>query len=227
MNKITVKHLVDFNRKTPRTRQTLVNNIKAPQIKNNDDNSGGDYWTSALSCISKAFVDNPEGLISGKIDELIAKVEMYDIQNTKKMFQQNIKILQSFEEFDFNMLKPLTKLAFLKKPKDKSIVLIHELPLFAKPQHVFTFEDNNIEKIGAIWFVAKSKGFSPHELAMITDLLYRYLKVNYSEKYEIASNYCVAIDVNGVNSISYSQVATGEIKSLLIQIVEEIKAYLN
>src|SRR5690606_7289437 len=121
---ITVKHLIDFNRKTTRTRQTLVNNIKTPQIKNNDDSGGGDYWTSALSCISKAFVDNPEDLISDKIDELIAKTEMYGSQNTKTMFQQNIKILQNFEGFDFNKLKPLTKLVFLKKPKDKSIVLI-------------------------------------------------------------------------------------------------------
>ncbi len=223
MNKITIKHLVDFSRKTPRTRQTLVNNIKVPQVKKNDDNGGGNYWISALSCISRAFVENPEDLISNKIDELIAKIEKYDSQNTKKMFQQNIKILQGFEEFNFNELKPLMKLSLLKKPKDKSIVLIQELPLFAKPQHVFTFEENNIKKIGAIWFVAKSKGFSPHELAMVTDLLYRYLKINYSKNNEISYNYCLAVDVNTINSISYSQVAAGEIKSSLIQIVKEMK----
>src|SRR5690606_39323086 len=124
MNKITITNLVDFSRKTPVGRQTLVNNLKTPKVKATDEESGGDYWISALSCISRAFVDNRSNPIGDKIDELIDKIEVHEAKITKDMYQRNINILQNFEEFDFETLKPQTELTYHKKPKDKSIVAI-------------------------------------------------------------------------------------------------------
>lgn len=129
----------------------------------------------------------------------------------------------NWQYFDFNTLIPQSELTYLKKTKDKSIVTIKRLPVFANPHHVYTFEENDIQKVGAIWFVAKLNGFRPEELAMITDLLYRYLNINYSNKYEISMDYCIAVDVNSSNSTSYSPIENREIKSALIPTVDEMK----
>jgi len=223
MNKITITNLIDFTRKTPRGRQTLVDNLKTPKLKSHVEESGGNYWVSALSCISNAYKNNIENLIGDKIDELINKLEDHHAKITKDMYQRNINILQDFEDFDFNRLKPHSKLLYQKKPKDKSIVAIKGLPLFAKPHHVFTFKENDITKIGAVWFVAKLRGLKYDELAMVTELLYRYLDINYSNEYEIANDYCIAVDVNTVNSMNYAQLNNKKIKSLLVRTVGEIK----
>ncbi|MGJ1406875.1 hypothetical protein [Sphingobacterium siyangense] len=222
MNKITVTNLVDFGRKTPKGRQTLINSLKAPKI-NNPDDGGGDYWISALSCLARVFFNNSYNLIGDKIDELIDKIEDAQAKISKDMFQRNIKILQEFEDFDFNTLKPQGKLTAFKKPKDKSIVAIKRLPLFVKPHHVYSFEENEIKKIGAIWFVAKLNGFRPEELAMVTDLLYRYLDINYSDEFEVSMEYCIAVDVNTPSHISYARIENRDIKSALLPTVDEMK----
>ena len=222
MNKITVTNLVDFSRKTPRGRQTLINNLKVPKV-NTPDDGGGDYWISALSCLAKAFSDNVDNLIGNKIEDLIDKIEVHEAKITKDMHQRNINILQDFEGFGFNTLKPQAELTYLKKPKEKSIVIIRRLPLFVKPHHVYAFEENGIKKIGAIWFIAKLHGFKHEELAMVTDLLYRYLDSNYSDNYEISTNYCIALDVNSSHSISYSQIEKGEFSSALMPTIIEMK----
>lgn len=59
---------------------------------------------------------------------------------------QNIHILQKFEEFDFAVLKPI-KFQFQKRPKKQAIVVLKKLPLYAKPNHVFLFEDNDVKKL--------------------------------------------------------------------------------
>lgn len=222
MDKITISNLVDFNRKTPKGRRTLVENLKKTKIKSEKSESGGDYWTSAVSCISKAFAAGNNIEIGEKIDELAEKIENSEAKITKAMFQRNIHILQKFEEFDFGQLKPI-KFQFQKRSKKQSIVVLKKLPLYAKPNHVFLFEDNGVKKIGAIWFVAKLDGFTKDELSMITDLLYRYLEINYSAQYVIATNYCIVVDVNSINISSYAQLENKKAKSSLLQIVDEIK----
>lgn len=225
MEKIAIGKLIDFGRKGVRGRQTLVNNLKTPQVKKKDS-SGGDYWVSALSAISKAFIENENELINERIDELKDKIEGDKIKRIKDGYQRNIDILYNFEEYDFPSLKPGADLAYLKKPKDKSIIAVDGLPLYVDPHHVFTFEEDGVKKIGAIWFVAKLNGFKPEELAMIVDILFRYLNTHYSDKYEIDTNFCLVKDVSILNKIAYTQIMNAELRSPLKQTLEEIKELL-
>lgn len=225
MEKIAIGKLIDFGRKGAIARQTIVNNLKMPQVKK-DDGSGGDYWISALSAISNAFIENKNELINEKVDKLIDKIEEAEAKITKDMFQRNINILYNFEDYDFPSLKPNADLTYLKKPKDKSIIIIKGLPLFVNPNHVFTFEENGVKKIGAIWFVAKLNGFRPEELAIVVDILFRYLDTYYSDKFEIDTNFCLVKDVSILNKISYTQIMNAEVRSPLKQTLEEIKELL-
>lgn len=223
MKKITIKDLVDFKRKeTIKTRQTLINNLKKPVVDRADDDGGGDYWITSLSSIRNAYSNGNNDCILTKIEELIEKVEIADSKQTKDMFQANINILNGIEDFDFSQLKPLAELSYLKKPTDKSIITINHMPFFVKPSHVFLYDDG-VKQIGAIWFVARKGGYNQDELAMVTELLYRYLRVNYSADYEVNNELCIAFDVNSGNFLTYAEIAAGVIASPLIEIVREMK----
>lgn len=221
MEKIAVVKLVEFNRKTPRGQKTLVDKFKVPQPVNPD--GGGDYWISALSSIARSFQLADNEPIAEKIDVLIDKIEDAPTRQVKNMFQANLNILHQYENFDFTSIRPNAELTFLKKPKAKSIVLLRGLPIHAKPSHAYTYEENGKKRIGAMWFVAKLNGFRPDELALFTDILFRYLDINYGDKYQISEQNCTAVDVTTTNAISYSQIHNGEVESPLLATIASIK----
>lgn len=221
MEKIAVVKLVEFNRRTPRGQKTLVDKFKVPQPINPD--GGGDYWISALSSIASSFQLADNGPIAEKMEILIDKIENGSTKQVKNMFQANLNILNHYENFDFANIRPNAPLTFLKKPKAKSIVALKGLPIHAKPSHVYTYEENGKKRIGAIWFVAKLNGFRPDELVLFTDILFRYLDINYSDKYQISEQNCTAVDVTTTNAIPYLQIHNGEIESPLLATISSIK----
>lgn len=221
MEKIAVVKLVEFNRKKPKGQKTLVDKMKIPQPIN--PAGGGDYWISALSSIASSFQLEESGPIVEKIDILIDKIEDASTKQVKNMFQANLNILNHYENFDFASIRPNGRLTFLKKPKAKSIVEIKGLPVYAKPSHVYTYEENGKKRIGAMWFVAKLNGFGPDELVLFTDILFRYLDINYGDKHQINEQHCMAIDVITTKAISYSQILSGEVESSLLATIAAIK----
>lgn len=138
MDKITISHLVEFNRKTPKGRRTLVEKLKKPKIKPEKSEGGGDYWISAVSCISRAFEAGNNIEIGEKIDELLEKIENSDAEITKNMFQRNIHILQKFEDFDFAQLKPIN-FQFQKRSKKQSIVVLKKITIIRETKSRFSF----------------------------------------------------------------------------------------
>lgn len=179
MNKINISNLVDFSRKGAKGKQTMATKFKSPaKVKLKDDDDGGNYWISAVSTISKTF-QSEENQIGQKIDKLIDKLEAHHKKQVKNMYQQNINILNNFEEFDFNSLRPKTKLTFQKRPKENSIVIVEDIPLFADPHHVFTFNAEGENLVGSIWFIAKKNGLTFKELSFASELMHRYLKNHY------------------------------------------------
>ena len=222
MEKVTIKNLIDFQRKTDRTKKTFVNNLK--REKNSVDMSGGgDYWRSCLSAISNTFrYDNPD-LLDEKIELLREKIKYSEIKRIKEQFQRNIDILSNFEDFDFEHIKPKADLTFHKQPKIKSIIDINGFPVEVKPSHVFSFSDNKSDEIGAVWFVAKLDGYKKRELGMFADILYRYLNEHFSNDYFVNPFYCIAVDVFKGQEVRYTKIQKGKIPILLDSTLEEIK----
>ncbi len=223
MEKVPVVKLVEFRRiANPNSKRTFVNNLKKPKISSED--GGGDYWITSVSAISNVFKFNEEKLIHNKIDELREKKEIAHANQSKYMFQRNIDILDGFINFNMAQLKPESKLNFV--PKGETILKINNLPLQVKPHLVFTFEENGFKKIGAVWFIAKLGGFKKDEIGLFTECLYKHLEFNFSKNYKIDFRFCCSVDVINRMSVSYEQIASGAVPSVLDSTIESIKTFL-
>jgi len=228
MEKVTIKNLVDFIRKNDKTRITFMNNLKksdTPDVEK-DSESGGDYWISCTSALAHIFETNNKDFIREKNEFLQHKIDATSDLRTKDRFQKNIDLLSHFEDFDFNNIKPNYVLKYLKKSDEKAILKISGLPVHVNPNHVFTFSKNDEYEIGAVWFIAKKGGFSKTELAMFTDVLFRYLLIHYSTDFKINPNYCVAIDVYKTQLVNYKQILNNDISSNLDNAITEFLSFM-
>jgi hypothetical protein len=209
IEKISLANVVEFKRRSDKSRVTLINNLNKKKKETISDD-GGDYWVIARSAIGNAFKNNNNDLILDKIDEVVEKRNNATATISRNMYQRNISILNSFDKFDFTDFKPDTKLDYL--PKSQSIISIKGVPVQIRPSYVFSYKEKNINKIGAIWFVGKWEKFDMGEVALFTDSLYRYLKFNY-RKFEIEPRYCVTLDFVTKQSINYMQIQNEKIHS--------------
>jgi len=222
MKKLSIKKIIEFKGKSDRAKKTFTQNLKfEKEVKESD--GGGDYWISSLSAISNSYKRNNLQLIRDKVHELEEKFENTDFQRTKTMYGRNIDILIKYEVFDFKIWKPNEQITYIKKHKSDFILTIKGLPIEAVPHHVFSFQDEDIKEIGAIWFIAKLEGYSKIELAMFTDILFRYLKNVFSKDYTLNPRYCIAVDVVNNFAVNYYQIEKGEVPSILDKTIDEIK----
>jgi len=227
MEKITIKKLIEFRRKSDKSRLTLMTNLrkeKAPGIEKPKD-TGGDYWISCISALGKIFLTNDKDFIREKIDYLQTKIDAASDLRTKQRFQKNIDLLVCFEDFDFSSIRPTEKLTYHKKQDDKAILLINDLPLYVNPYHVFSFSNKGINEVGAVWFIAQKNGFTTGELGMFCDVLHRYLVTHFSEDYIINPAYCIAVDIFKCQSINYTHIQSSDIVSFLDSTIEEFRNF--
>lgn len=219
MKNISIKDLVDFRRKSTKSKMTFVYNLGLD--KKMVDGSGGDYWISSISTLSNIFRYNDSSLLDEKIEILLEKIESTTRQPTVSMYQRNINILNGFTDFEIQSIKPTADLNYIKKSESRSLIDINGLQIKATPNHVYSF--NSEKEIGAVWYVAKLHGFNKFELGMFADMLYRYLLLHFSKDYFINPTYCVAIDAIKANKISYEEINNGKIPAILDKTVDEIK----
>ena len=222
MKKISIKKIIEFRGKSDRAKKTFAQNLKLER-ESKESESGGDYWISSLSAISNSYKRNNSQSIKDKVYELENKFENAVYERTKIMYRRNIDILFKYEIFDFKIWQPNEQITYIKKHKSDFVLTIQGLPVEAIPHHVFHFEGDDIKEIGAIWFIAKLDGYREVELGMFTDILYRYLKKNFSEDYIINPRYCISVDVVNNFAVNYYQIEKGEIPSLLDKTIVEIK----
>jgi hypothetical protein len=225
MKKITIKNLVDFRDKSERSRLTFINSFKKDK-KINPDESGGDYWVSCISAINNVFITDDASLLDKKVEELQSRVKETEYKNTKDRWQKNINILEGFRDFDYKSIKPSSKMSFHKKRGLNSIMNIEGLPIESKPQHVFSYTNNESKEIGAVWFLVKKHGYRKSELGMFCDIIHRNLTEHYSDKYKVNPAFCIAVDAYNFQYVSYLQLLKGDIPYLLDNTIDEFKKLL-
>lgn len=221
MKKLSIKELIEFRRKSDRAKKTFIENIKSNKIETPME-GGGNYWITSLSAICNSYKSNDLGLIDEKIDELQAKLSNTKYPITRTMYQRNIAALQKYKSMDIKKVRPSEKLSFLKKSTSNPLLTIKGLQIEARPSHIYAYGRKGEEKIGAVWFTAKINGYQIEEVGMFCDMLYTFLKQNYSKKYELIPNYCIAIDILSGHITDYSLIQRDYIPPLLTSTINEI-----
>jgi len=225
MQKITVKELVSFRRKSARNKKSFAYKLKSRQARDKSDvdsEGGGDYWITSTSCVYNVFKYTDDKLYDNKIEELRAKLTISGDKRIKDMYQRNIDILNSFKDFDFYEIKPAETLTFEKVTKAYTILTIKHLPLYVNPRLIFSFNKNGKKVLGALWLIPQLEGFKKSELGLFCEMLFRFLIKNYSNDYQISEEYCIAIDTYNAQKVIYSELLRGDLPFLIDKTLEEI-----
>jgi hypothetical protein len=225
MRTLSIKSLIEFRGKG----ETGKRNFAAALRLNEPmavESGGGNYWISSLSAISQSFRTKDLQPIVDRMSDLEDRHEDAIRDQTRTMYNRNIDILYKYEDLDLNRWRPARQLSFLRKDRVNSVLTIRGLPVLAAPHHVYTFGRNEPKEIGGIWFVAKLDGLSKVELGMFTDVLYRYMKMNYSGEHTLSKKYCIAVDVVNNYDLSYAQLEKGEAPSILNATLDEVKSFM-
>ncbi len=226
MKIISVTDIVDFRRKSSKSKQTFALNVKFGTDEDNTD-GGGNYWIRSISAINKSYKLNDIQPVIDKRRELINLSQTADSLRKRTNCEDNIEILNTFEDMDFENLRPNSELTFKSKKKEHSLLVLKGVKVKMNPSHIFTFNMNKEENIGAIWFIAKKNGFSMPELGIYSDMLYKYLSARFGRAYPINTQYCIAVDLFHGSSVNYQQLTDRKIRKLLDQTIDELRGLMS
>lgn len=225
MKKISVKDLIEFRTRSDRGKKAFAESIKSIKIEPSTE-GGGDYWVTSLSAICNAFKGNDFTKVDEKIEELQEKLNNTTNKITKDMYQRNISNLQQYKTMNQVELRPLDILTMLKKSTGNQTLTIKGFQIQSKPSHIFSFGKKGEEKIGAIWFTSKVGGYRSEEVGLFCELLHCFLEHNYSKKYQIEQDYCIAVDVVSGRAVKYSALGTGVPPQILAPTLDELQGLI-
>jgi hypothetical protein len=228
MQKIAIKELVDFRRKsTDNGKKNFAHKLKYREVKekakDDESSNGGDYWRTSTSCIQNVFKYNKNDFYEIKIDELATKRESNKDNKVKSMYQRNIDILNNFKDFNFDDIRPTKISKFVTVQKNHKVITINDFPLYLNPSLLFSHERNGKSELGAIWLVPQIHGFKKNELGMFCEILHEFLIKNYSNDYQVSDDLCVAVDTFSAQKVIYKELINGDIPFLIQKTLEEIK----
>lgn len=94
MKNITIKKIIDFNSKSRRSKHTLVRHLLNPPKSSNS--SGGHYWISSISAMTRAFRFQNSNILEEKINELVQKATKENRPRFRKQWLRNSHGLENF-----------------------------------------------------------------------------------------------------------------------------------
>lgn len=181
MKTISARDLVNFTRKTEKSKQTFALKVKTEVDKSNSG-SGGDYWVHSISAICNSIKLNDIVPIEEKKEILVNKHYNSSVQRSKVMYERNIRVLDTFADMDFSSWAPDSGPKFKKIPQKPFVLMFNGVGIKVRPNLLFSFNLNdNTPQIGAIWFVPNVDGFKKTELGLFVNLLYEYLIQKHGE----------------------------------------------
>ncbi len=222
MKALTVKNIYNYyHSKTERSKMTLLHKLNKEVLA--DQNDPRNYWHRSLTAISKSFRKDDKQFIIDRIEAISSDNQLSTNRNTKLMYERNIRILRNALEYDFSVWRPEYKAQFISQDQVRSMLIINDLQIKIYGDDLFIFKKDDCDYIGAIWFVAQKDGYKNEDLALFVDALHRLLQANFSENYKVDTDYCMAVDLFKLKSLSYTQINNNEVSSKLDSIINEIK----
>lgn len=225
MKELSIKKIIEYNSYSDRRKSTMLGKLRVDSIFSNSKDAR-DYWHRSLSSIRKSFKTENYQLLIDRIESLANDHSKSTIKKTKIMYERNIQVLRNFLDFDYSILIPAHKIRFISQNNEVSIININGIHLKIYGDDLFSYKINDVEYVGAVWFVACKDGYKNEELTIFLDALFRMLDSKLSDKYCVDSDYCLVVDAMKMNILSYSQIKDNPIKSKLEQLVNEISLKL-
>lgn len=223
MKKISINNIIKFRNRNEKNRKAFIKSLeKKSEIKND---GGGNYWIRSLSALSSAVKSDDHEPIKEKIGEILELFSPDLTKQTKDMYERNLNILHNYEDYDFSNWLP-QEFEILSKSNKNSIIYINKIPVQITPSQIFKFEKNEVEYVGALWFVAKLDGYEIQELGMFAEALFIYLKNNFNQDYKISKKYSIVIDVLAKKDLSFQKVIKDEIPTILKSTLDSINKQL-
>ncbi|MCE3074655.1 hypothetical protein [Chryseobacterium gwangjuense] len=226
MKDIRVKDLIKFRGLSERRQSTFITNLQKEKIeKEKDDSTGGDYWVRSISALNNAFKENDNSFISEKITDILNDYTPKLDKGTKLKYDRNLQILYNYEDFDFRSVTPSEDIEILSKVRKSGVIDIKGFSLKVETHHIYTFNIEDKNYLGALLFAAQKDGYKPYELGVFAEAIFMFLENNYSEKYIISPSFMKVIDVMTHEIVDYQMVLDGKFPSLIISIIEDIKSF--
>lgn len=227
---IKTKDLIAFRTYSEKRKRNFIDRLRLPVQTSEEvvesDGTGGDYWIRCISAIMAACKENDLSHITEKIRDINHDRQSCTHQLTILKYDRNLRILHNFSNFNFRDLFP-EGFTILRKTLKKGLIQIRGFDIKVKTHHLFTFEENDEVKLGAILFVAHKTPYSRSELGVFAELIYNFLLINYSEQYSISPSNIQVIDVYSTDSVHYLMIQEGQIPSQLDLTITEIQSLLQ
>lgn len=227
MQKLNAKKLIDFRGRSERGRRTFVNNLMKTVSTKDEEGGGGDYWIPSTSALANAWKENNSRIIKEKIESLAELAKSTSRKQTQDMYMRNLKMLSSYDPYDFSELKPKWPLDIKWVPKTTAPITIRGLFVQVLPNYVFTYKNKGVSEVGAVWFVARQKGFKKDELAVYAELVYKFLSANYRRTYTVNPASCIVLDVMLGNEMTYADLLNGKADTQVDSIIDSLKKFLK
>lgn len=227
--KIKIKEIVDFKGYGQRKKKNFITKLKLPvaviEVKEKSD--ARDYWVRSISAIIASCKANNNEKIVQKITDIERDKNGTTNRRTIQQYDNNLKILSTFRDFNFRDLFPENYKILEKGLKKGEIIIQNDFEIKVQISLPFTFEIGEVTKVGAIWFVAIKNGYKRSQLGIFAELAFNFLSSNYSESYEVCPENILIVDAYSTRSVSYSMLQSGEIPSELQSTLSEIQTLLQ
>lgn len=225
MLQITSKEIIELtNKNSIKARRSYASKLKTKTPNQTPKSSGGNYWTISTSSIYNTFKDGKDEYYDNKIFDVKSKIISSENQKIITMYQRNLSILMKFKDFNINQYRPNKIHCFQSLKKEQKILNVNEISIYINPNLVFCFEEDGKIKIGGLLFTPNLTGYKKTQLGLFSEMLYKFLEQNYSNEYEISEDFCITIDTYNVQTMTYKELISGNIKPILNEIISEIKA---
>lgn len=226
--KIKIKELIEFKDYGQRKKNNFITRLRLPiAVAEDKEKSGGDYWVRGISSILAACKEDSNEKIIQKIADIESDKNIVTHRGTLQKYDRNLKILNSFLEFNFSDLFPENYKILDKTVKKGEIIVQNNFEIKVQISIPFTFEVGEVTKVGAIWFVAIKNGYKRSQLGIFAELAFNFLSSNYSESYEVCPENILIVDAYSTRSVRYSMLQSGEISSELQSTLSEIQTLLQ
>ena len=227
--KIKIKDLIEFAGYSDRRKSNLVERLRLPAAAVEEievSEGGGDYWVRCISAIKASCKENDLSFILQKIDDINNDRRNTQHRPTIDKYDRNLRILHNFSSYNFLDFFP-EQFELLEKTVKEGELQIGDFYLKAKIHIPFSFEEDGIEKVGAILFVARKDRYTKSELGIFAELMYRFVEANYSDNYQVAPEHILVVDVTSTESLNYASVLNGQVPSQLNNTLNEIQRLLR